>query len=55
MQNKAYNCSHNDALSQCISILKSANEILSAIAEKQDGLNLGTRTILENVFPANKC
>lgn len=40
MQNKAYNSSNNDALSKCIPILKTANEILSAIAEKKEGLPL---------------
>lgn len=40
MQNKAYICSNNEALSKCVPLLKSANEILSAVTEKQEGLPL---------------
>lgn len=40
LQNKAYICSNNDALSKCIPILKSADDLLSANAEKQEGLPL---------------
>lgn len=40
LQNKAYICSNNDALSKCIPILTSADDLLSANAEKQEGLPL---------------
>lgn len=49
MQNKAYICSNNDALSKCIPILKSANDMLSANAEKQEGLPLRQEDKLRNL------
>lgn len=54
MQNKAYNCSNKEALSKCVPLIKSANEILSAITEKQEGLSLTQEDKFRYIFPANK-
>lgn len=54
MQNKAYICSNNEALSKCVPLLKSANEILSAVTEKQEGLPLSQEDKFRYIFHANK-